>query len=201
MGFNQFKGIIMTKRFANLSNRGPAVESPNWGDPGDYRNRNKGDALVPSQDPKYAKRLPEFRPQVPASSAKVSASTAPAPAASTAPKTPAKSAKAIAMDAVNARINAVFDSPASAGKKKAAGRLLHMTKASASEIIAQLKALEPDAVREAKENQAMWKRATAKANKVAGFADTPTEPENAVQAAWAKAVERANALNGFGGAA
>lgn len=188
----------MTKRFANLHNRGPAGESTNWGDPGDYRNRNKGDALVPSQDPKYAKRLPEFRPQVPASSAKATASAAPvAPVASTAPKASAKSAKAIAMDAANARINAVFDHPASAGKKKAAGKLLHMTKASASEIIAQLETMEPDADREAKESEEMWKRAASKANRIAGFTDEPATAENAVQSGWARAVAKVNEMNGY----
>lgn len=193
----------MTTRFANLSKpNGPIRESINWGDLGDHRNRKKGDALVPSQDPKYAKRLPEFRPQVPASTAKGTASTAPvAPIASIAPKAPAKSAKAVAMDTANARINAVFDHPASAGKKRAAGRLLHMTKSSASEIISQLKTMETDAVREEKENDAMWKRATAKANAMAGFRDEPAELENGAQVGWAKAIARVNAMNGFGGAA
>lgn len=172
-------------RFANLRER---IEAPL---PGEIE-------MVPSTDPKYAKRLPEFRPLVPASNGKSTAPAAPvAPVTSTAPKTPAKSAKAIAMDAANARINAVFDNPASSGRKKAAGKLLHMTKASASEIIAQLKTMEPDAVREAKETDAMWKKATAKANAIAGFTDEPTAAENAVQSGWARAVAKVNEMNGY----
>ncbi|MFN0045536.1 MAG: hypothetical protein ACKVOS_03635 [Sphingorhabdus sp.] len=187
-------------RFANLSaNRGAIIEPINWGDPGDYRNRGKGEALVPSTDAKYSKRLPEFRPLLPASSAKASTTVAPA-----APKLPIKSAAPIAAEATNARINAVFDNPASNGKKKAAGKLLHMTKASASEIIAQLKSVEPDAVVEARETDAAWKRAASKANRMAGFNDEPDEPaapESAVATGWAKAVAKVNTMNGFGGSA
>jgi hypothetical protein len=157
-----------------------------------------GEAMVPSTDAKYAKRLPEFRPQVPASSAKATASVAPvAPIAPAKPNAPVKSAATIAAEATNARINAVMDSPMSNGKKKAASKLLHMTKASATEIITQLKSMEPDAIREQAEADALWKKATAKANTIAGFNDEPTISDNAVQAGWAKAVAKVNAMNGF----
>lgn len=182
--FTHFPKPPKGSRFANLSER---LNAPLPGE----------EALVPSTDAKYSKRLPEFRPQVPASSAKASASVAPAPVAAVKPKAPVKSAATIAAEQANARINAVFDHSASIGKKKAAGRLLHMSKASATDIIAQLKVTEPDAVREAKENEQMWKRATAKANRLAGFTDEPAAAENATQSGWAKAVAKVNAMNGF----
>lgn len=195
----------MTKRFANLQNRGPAVESPNWGDPGDYRNRNKGDALVPSQDPKYAKRLPEFRPQVPASSAKASVSTAPAPIAATKPKAPVKSASKIAAEAYAERAAKVMGSPATIGKAKAAAQLLGSTKCSADQIIKFLTTVETDAVREQNANNALWSKAVASANAANGFPADAVEPAKSDASAkgpdnvWASAIAKVNAMNGFVG--
>lgn len=212
----------MTRRFANLSERLRA-ELPEGSSSRLAAHRIAHDSELTGAEARAAKRIGadavamlrkraangstsaldelkrlDLPATAPASSAKATASSAPvAPVASTAPKAPAKSAKAIAMDAANARINAVFDHPASAGKKKAAGKLLHMTKASASEIITQLKTMEPDADREAKENEEMWRRATAKANAMAGFRDEPAELENGAQVGWAKVVAKVNAMNGY----
>lgn len=189
-------------RFAPLPNRNKGkanTELINWGDPGDHRNRRKGEALVPSTDPKYAQRDPAFRPLVPASSAKTTASTSTTAAPVAKANALAKSAATIAAEAANARIKAVMDSPASAGKKKAASHLLLNGKASASDIIAQLKNLQPDAIREQAEADAMWKRATATANALAGFDVEPVKTETAAGSGWAKVVARVNALNGFEG--
>jgi hypothetical protein len=186
-------------RFAPLPNRnkGTATEPIERNDPGDFRNR----AMVPSTDPKYAQRDPAFRPLVPASSAKATASTSTtaAPVAKAKSHAPAKSAATIAAEQANARINAVMDSSASTGKKKSALKLLLQTKASASDIIAQLKNLQPDAIREQAEADAMWQKATANANALAGFNVEPVKTETAPTTGWAKVVARVNALNGFEG--
>jgi hypothetical protein len=190
-------------RFAPLPSqrKGTATEPINWGDPGDHRNRGKGEALVPSTDPKYAQRDPAFRPLVPASSTKATASTSTtaAPVAKAKSNAPAKSAATIAAEQANARINAVMDSSASTGKKKSASKLLLHTKASASDIIAQLNNLQPDAIREQAEADAMWQKATANANALAGFNVEPVKTETAPATGWAKVVTRVNALNGFEG--
>lgn len=169
----------MSKRFATLPAKGaPKLEPINWGDPGDYRNRGKV-AMEPSQDLKYAKRLPAFRPAVPASSVKAET---PAPAkakakatAPAAPKAPVKSLAAQGADAANARILTVMNHAASVGKKKAAAHMLHFSKSSAAEIISKLEAAETDASIEARET---WERVIAKQN----AAITAINP-NAVSAA------------------
>lgn len=193
----------MAKRFAPLHKHTANTELINWGDPGDYRNRG---AVRPRSS---SKRLQAYYDShdIPAASAQSAKVVAPATAtasaaAPAAPKAsastkPVKSAAAIAAEQDNARINAVMGSSASTGKKKAASRLLLQTKASASEIISQLTTMEPDAAREAKEVEAMWKRATATANKIGGFADEHKAPENAGQFGWDKAIAKVNAMNGF----
>lgn len=186
-------------RFAPLPSqrKGTATELINWGDPGDYRNRG---AVTPRSS---SKRLQAFYDgqEIPSASAQspkvVAPATAKVSAAAPAAPTKPKSAATIAAEAANTRIVAVMDSPASAGKKKAATALLLNSKASASEIIAQLKNLQPDAVREQAEVEEMWKKATAKANALAGFNDQPVKTETAPANGWAKAIAKVNAMNGY----
>jgi hypothetical protein len=59
--------------------------------------------------------------------------------------------------------------------------------------------LQPDAIREQAEADAMWQKATANANALAGFNVEPVKTETAPATGWAKVVTRVNALNGFEG--
>jgi hypothetical protein len=186
-------------RFSDLSKKFSAgIEPTNWGDPGDHRNRRNGQTMVPSTDAKYAKRLPAFRPSVPASSVKAE-TLAPAKAkakATAAPKAPVKSLAAQGADAANARILAVMNHTASTGKKKAAAHMLHFSKSSAAEIISKLETAETDAAIEARET---WERVIAKQNaaitainpEAISAADNQPKPPaptgDAIQDMWARA--------------
>lgn len=175
-------------RFANFTKKPfSTVEPIDWNDPGDFRSRSKGVAVKPKP-----------KPTATASTARASASAAPAPApvASAKPKAPVKSAAMIATEAYAERAAKVMNSTAAIGKKKAAAKLLGTTKATADEIITQLATVATDSARAQAEQAAMWKRATAKANRMAGFTDEHAASENAVLSGWAKAVAKVNQMNG-----
>lgn len=116
-----------------------------------------------------------------------------APAAS---KAPIKSLAAQGADAANARILAVMNHTASAGKKKAAAHMLHFSKSSAAEIISKLETAETDASIEARET---WERVIAKQNAAitainpdaVSAADNQPKPRaptgDAIQDMWARA--------------
>ena len=52
-------------------------------------------------------------------------------------------------------------------------------------------------MREQAEVEEMWKKATAKANALAGFNDQPVKTETAPANGWAKAIAKVNAMNGY----
>jgi hypothetical protein len=190
-------------RFAPLSHRNKAASTEliNWGDPGDYRNR----ATVPSTDPKYAKRDPAFRPQVPASSAKAMSACA-APKAS-APTKPVKSAATIAAEAAAARIAQVMNSAAAIGKVKSAAELLGNTKLTPAEIVAKLATAETDDARKQAEISDTWSKAIASVNARNGFPANDEQPApqkpfaTKSEAVWSKAIAKVNQINGFTGEA
>lgn len=150
-----------------------------------------------STDAKYAKRLPEFRPQVQASSTKATASTSTPVLAKPDPKTELAKARDKGAVEAQARHANVMASEAAKGREKQAAELLLASCnrdakfRHSPEIIAELAKRPTDAV-------AMWQRVISKQqSQNSAFNANDTETTSApkatgdfVQDLWARAIAR-----------
>lgn len=175
-------------RFSPIG-QGTTLEPINWGDPGDHRNRANADP--------YAKRLPAFRPDASAQTAKAPAK--PMATAPVAPKATAAELVAKAKAEARATVVAVKASPAYKGREATARNLLLSGKHSAAEIIKTL-AAEPLDVQmaaverhlKAKAVDGVWSRAygTQKAPKASQHKPEPVSKASEYDDIWERAYSK-----------